>query len=87
MSKLNDSENNSIENDFHILIDNKNKNLEDNINDDNTILNSQKKENSIQNQNKEKEFDLSQVKKKKDEVIELSDDTETTNIETKNNED
>ena len=87
MSKLNDSENNSIENDFHILIDNKNKNLEDNINDDNTILNSQKKENSIQNQNKEKEIDLSQVKKKKDEVIELSDDTETTNIETKNNED
>ena len=54
MSKLNDSENNSIENDFHILIDNKNKNLEDNINDDNTILNSQKKENSIQNQNKAK---------------------------------
>ena len=46
MSKLNDSENNSIENDFHILIDNKKKNLEDNINDDNTILNSQKKENS-----------------------------------------
>ena len=87
MSKLNDSENDSIENDFHILIDNKNNNLEDNINDDHTLLNSKKKENSNQNLNKEKEIYLSQVKKKQDEVIELSDDTETTNIETKKDDD
>ena len=87
MSKLNDSENDSINNDFHIIIDNKNINLNDSINEDFIIINSKKKENSNKNLNKEKEIYLSQVKKKQDEVIELSDDTETTNIETKKDDD
>ena len=86
MSKLNDSENDS-NNDFHIIIDNKNINLNDSINEDFIIINSKKKENSNKNLNKEKEIYLSQVKKKQDEVIELSDDTETTNIETKKDDD
>ena len=42
MSKLNDSENDS-NNDFHIIIDNKNINLNDSINEDFIIINSKKK--------------------------------------------
>ena len=65
MSKLNDSENDSIENDFHILIDNKNNNLEDNINDDHTLLNSKKKKTQMKFKIKRKKFYCLKLKKRK----------------------
>ena len=81
MSNLNESENESDEHSFQILIHNKEEDLKNEIRNDDKDSNLNETKISICKNKK-----MSDIEDKHEDIIELSDDTTTTNIETKKEE-